>query len=127
MPFSSRLRSFLALPGVLSVAVGLALSSSVQAQLPDLGDGANYFLDTPETTKYAVIMTGPAVGEVNNERFRQWSLSLHDILTRDYGYSSDTITLLYDRGDTSFNGGERVDGACDREGIEQGWPAWRLR
>jgi hypothetical protein len=75
------------------------------------------FLDTPETSKFAVIMTGPAVGDENSSRFRQWSLSLHDILTRDYGYSSDTITLLYDRGDTSFVGGERVDGPTNREGI----------
>lgn len=105
-----------------SHAVGLLsllASLSVTAQLPDFGDSANFFLDTPETTKYAVIMTGPAVGDENNSRFRQWSLSLHDILTRDYGYSSDTITLLYDRGDTSFVGGERVDGATNREGIEE--------
>ena len=47
---------------------------------PDLGADADRFLDTPETTKYAVILTGPAVGEVNATRFRQWSLSLHDIL-----------------------------------------------
>ena len=63
---------------------------------------------------------GPAVGETNENRFRQWGLSLHDILTRDYGYSSDTITLLYDDGDTSFVGGERIDGAANGEGIEQG-------
>lgn len=95
----------------------LLASLSVSAQLPDLGDNANFFLDTPETTKFAVIMTGPAVGDDNSSRFRQWSLSLHDILTRDYGYSSDTITLLYDQGDTSFVGGERVDGPTNREGI----------
>ena len=95
----------------------LLASLSVSAQLPYLGDNANFFFYTPETTKFAVIMTGPAVGDDNSSRFRQWSLSLHDILTRDYGYSSDTITLLYDRGDTSFVGGERVDGPTNREGI----------
>ena len=63
-------------------------------------------------------MTGPAVGDDNAARFRQWSLSLHDILTRDYGYSSETITLLYDDGSDDFTGGNRVDGACSREGIE---------
>ena len=63
-------------------------------------------------------MTGPAVGNDNAARFRQWSLSLHDILSRDYGYSSETITLLYDDGEGDFTGGNRVDGACSREGIE---------
>ena len=63
-------------------------------------------------------MTGPAVGDDNAARFRQWSLSLYDILTRDYGYSSETITLLYDDGKDDFTGGDRVDGACSREGIE---------
>lgn len=80
--------------------------------------GLDYFLDSPDTTKYAVIVVGPAVGDVNENRFRQWGLSLHDILTRDYGYSSNTITLLYDRGDADFVGSERIDGAADREGIE---------
>ncbi len=79
----------------------------------------NYFLDRPETKKYAVIIVGPAVGETNEQRFRQWGFSLHDILARDYGYSSESITLLYDDGDDSFTGGERVDGASSREGIEQ--------
>lgn len=84
-------------------------------------DSSNdYFLDRADSTKYAVIMVGPAVGEINQERFRQWGLSLHDILARDYGYSSDTITLLYDDGDASFNGSERIDGATNREGIERG-------
>ena len=97
--------------------------TSVSAQ--ELTD--NYFLDSPETAKYAVIIVGPAVGEVNENRFRQWGLSLHDILARDYGYSSDTITLLYAAGDTAFVGGERVDGAANREGIEQGLAALHSR
>lgn len=87
----------------------------------------DYFLDSPETTKYAVIMVGPAVGETNEDRFRQWGLSLHDILARDYGYSSDTITLLYDDGEADFVGAERVDGPCNIEGIEQGLAALRGR
>lgn len=95
----------------------LLLMGGLVARAQD--DALNYFLDSPDTTKYAVIMVGPAVGEINAGRFRQWGLSLHDILTRDYGYSSDTITLLYDSGDNSFVGGERVDGATNREGISQ--------
>ncbi len=98
-------------------------STALKAQ----DDSVDYFLDSPDTTKYAVIIVGPAVGETNENRFRQWGLSLHDILTRDYGYSSDTITLLYDRGDASFNGGERVDGAADQSGIEQGFDSLLAR
>ena len=96
----------------------LALAGITSAQNPALDLQARRFLDTPATTKYAVIMTGPAVGDDNAARFRQWSLSLHDILSRDYGYSSETITLLYDDGSDDFTGGNRVDGACSREGIE---------
>jgi len=97
------------------------LASSVFAQAQNAQTEvreADYFLDTPETTKHAVILTGPTVGEVNVNQFRQWAFSLHDILVRDYGYSSERISLLYDRGDVSGPGNERVDGACDREGIE---------
>ena len=100
---------------VMALTLGLMGAVSHGQDVED-----NYFLDRPDTQKYAVIMVGPAVGETNQQRFRQWGLSLHDILARDYGYSSDTITLLYDNGDSSFVGGDRVDGAASREGIEQG-------
>ena len=88
---------------------------------------ANYFLDSPDATKYAVILTGPTVGEENKSTFRQWAFSLHDILARDYGYTSDTITLLYDRGADNSPGSERIDGSCDREGIETHLAALRSR
>lgn len=106
--------------------VGLA-ASIISTALSAQDNSVDYFLDSPETTKFAVIIVGPAVGETNEGRFRQWGLSLHDILTRDYGYSSDTITLLYDRGESSFNGGERVDGAADQPGIEQGFDSLLAR
>lgn len=48
-------------------------------------------------------------------------------MARDYGYNSDTITLLYDRGASAGPGGERVDGACDRETIEQQFAALAQR
>lgn len=80
---------------------------------------ADYFLDSPDATKYAVILAGPTVGDENKSTFRQWAFSLHDILARDFGYSSDTITLLYDQGSQDIQGGERVDGSCDRSGIER--------
>ncbi|NKB32338.1 MAG: hypothetical protein GKR91_04500 [Pseudomonadales bacterium] len=104
-------------------AATLSLSGQVAAQLDGpkilMEDAGNYFLDSPDSTKWAVIITGPTVGETNQAQFRQWSFSLHDILARDYGYSSDTITLLYDRGAPALPGGDRVDGAADKTGIEQ--------
>lgn len=95
------------------------LGQQANAQLPAMSEEPGFFLDQPQSNKYAVILAGPAVGEVNELRFRQWALSLYDILARDYGYNSDTITLLYDRGEMDGPGGDRIDAACDREGIEQ--------
>jgi len=104
----------------------LGIQSNTQAQL-SIENNTNFFLDSPESTKYAVIMAGPSAGEQNQTRFRQWAFSLHDILARDYGYSSDTITLLLDRGEQDSPGGERIDGACDRNGIEQGLATLKAR
>ena len=102
------------------VLLALMFVSFAKAQTPALEEGAEYFLDSPNVGKYAVIMAGPTVGETNQTQFRQWAFSLHDILARDYGYSSDSIILLYDKGQTDSVGDERIDGACDRGGIEQG-------
>ena len=55
----------------------LFLASSINAQLSSLENTTNYFLDSPEATKYVVIMTGPTVGETNLNQFRQWAFSLH--------------------------------------------------
>ena len=103
-----------------SVLLALMFVSFAKAQPPVLEGAAEYFLDSPDVGKYAVIMAGPTVGETNQTQFRQWAFSLHDILARDYGYSSDSIILLYDKGHTDLVGDERIDGACDRGGIEQG-------
>ena len=102
------------------VLLALMFVSFAKAQTPVLEGAAEYFLDSPNVGKYAVIMAGPTVGETNQTQFRQWAFSLHDILARDYGYSSDSIILLYDKGQTDLVGDERIDGACDRGGIEQG-------
>ena len=107
---------FLVLPG-----------HSVKAQDTAPSAASNFFLDRPDSNKYGVILAGPAVGDTNRSRFRQWALSLYDILARGYGYDSDTITLLYDRGEIDGPGGERVDAACDREGIEQQFAALKSR
>jgi len=82
--------------------------------------GANYFLDTPETSKFAFIITGPTVGETNVDQFRNWSFALHDVLVRDYGYSSDSVTLLYASGDDSSSSASYIDGPATRQGIEEG-------
>lgn len=109
------------LPLLFIISAQLA-SPQVLGQVDSPGlaidNSSNYFLDSPDATKWAVIMTGPTVGEINQAQFRQWSFSLHDILARDYGYSSETITLLYDRGPPAIAGADRVDGATDRAGIE---------
>jgi hypothetical protein len=103
-----------------TVAAGLGslLCSAAMAQADADVSAKNFFLDRPESTKYAVILAGPTVGEENKSQFRQWAFSLHDILARDYGYSSDTISLLYDRGEVEGSGTERIDAACDLQGIE---------
>ncbi|MFN3163826.1 MAG: hypothetical protein ACE37N_10170 [Pseudohongiellaceae bacterium] len=108
------------LPMLLGVTV--FLSGTLRAQ-PAPGLEADYFLDTPDTSKFAVIITGPTVGETSQAQFRNWSFALHDILIRDYGYSSDTVTLLYADGDSTASSAVAIDGAADRAGIEQGLAA----
>lgn len=97
----------------------LLLGANAIAQDIKVAELNDFFRDSPDSTKYAVIMAGPTVGEENKTTFRQWAFSLHDILARDYGYSSETISLLFDDGDSQLVGGERIDGACDLQGIEQ--------
>ena len=115
---SERLRSA-AINKLVLILILFSFVTIVNAQTPSLEETNEYFLDSPDTGKYAVIMAGPTVGETNETQFRQWAFSLHDILARDYGYTSDSITLLYDKGKTESVGDERIDGACDRGGIEE--------
>ena len=97
----------------------LSFLPSVSAQLSSLENTTDYFIDSPDSEKYAVIMTGPTVGETNQSQFRQWTFSLHDILARDYGYTSETIILLYADEATELDSGGRVDGTTNLLGIEQ--------
>ncbi len=107
------------LPRVLLFLAFLAVQP-VLAQLPLESD---YFLEAPDSVKHAVIVVGPSVGEENISQFRQWGYSLHDILVRDYGYSTDTITLLHDPDEAGPNPGNRLDGTSDRAGIEEAFAA----
>ena len=115
---------------VVSIAICFSPFLSVQTlfaqdlldQKTAIQDGTEdyaYFLDSPDSNKYAVIMAGPTVGDESKARFQQWAFSLHDILARDYGYSSDTIILLFDRGESDSPGAERIDGPVNRAGIEE--------
>jgi len=108
---------------VLIVTAAMAIVSTTSAAQEMFNPDTNFFLERPDSNKYAVIMTGPGAGKETAVTFRQWSFSLHDILAREYGYSSDTITLLLDRGDDSSVGSERIDGASDKAGIEAGLAA----
>ncbi|MFK7862988.1 MAG: hypothetical protein AB8B95_02060 [Pseudohongiellaceae bacterium] len=110
-----------AAPRHLLVALAAAcLTVSALAQSAEFGDASDYFVDRPNSSKFVLIMAGPTVGDENKATFRQWAFSLHDILARDYGYNSDTITLLYDNGDVGEEDAgatARVDGAADINGI----------
>ncbi|MBL4581177.1 MAG: caspase family protein [Gammaproteobacteria bacterium] len=103
----------------LAVGLGVLLSGAASAQADSNSNENDFFLDKPDSTKYAMILAGPTVGDKNKSQFRQWAFSLHDILARDYGYSSDTISLLYDRGELEAAASQRIDAACDLAGIQQ--------
>lgn len=77
---------------------------------------SGYFLNSPTMQKYVVILGGAAAEKKYEQRFRKWSLTLHDTLTRDYDYSTDHITLLLGKGDPTE---PKISGACRQETIEQ--------
>lgn len=96
------------------------LPALATGQESSAGAVSDYFVDRPDSSKYVLIMAGPTVGDENKATFRQWAFSLHDILARDYGYSSDSITLLFDKGqadESDAAANARVDGATDMAGI----------
>lgn len=99
----------------------LALSSaSVAAQTSVVRDNDEdvFFLNAPAAQKHALIITGAAASQEIKGRFWQWSASLHDVLARDYGYSQDTITLLFDDGGEGQTSDFRIDGSSRRDDIE---------
>lgn len=94
------------------------LGSLAIAQAPAGNNEDAFFLNSSDAKKYVLIITGAAASEQIRERFWQWSLSLHDTLARDYGYTRDTITLLFDAGPDAQNPNFRVDGSSRREDIQ---------
>jgi hypothetical protein len=107
----------------LAVLVGLSQFSFAQVA----GPRDQFFANDPGSEKYAVILVGPTVSSENKIRFRQWAFSLHDILGRDYGYGSEVITLLHDKGEKLGPGYERVDGATNRAGIADAFTELRAK
>ena len=102
----------------LLMLLGFWITTVAYGQPAPIVDGANYFLDTPQTNKFAMIITGPTVGESNENQFRNWSFALHDVLLRDYGYTSDSVILLYADGEDNSSSASYIDGAADRAGID---------
>ncbi|MDP1931363.1 MAG: hypothetical protein Q8L60_07900 [Gammaproteobacteria bacterium] len=107
-----------------ALAFSLLISAGVYAQSPAQNNNEDvFFRNIPGAERYAVIITGAAASEEIGDRFWQWSLSLHDVLARDYGYSEDTITLLIDDGGAGRMSGSRIDGSSRREDIESAFTA----
>jgi hypothetical protein len=95
-------------------------SLSVAAQEATIDDNEDiYFLNEPDSSKYALIITGAAASEEIAIRFWQWSLALHGTLERDYGYNSESIVLLHGDGTALGNSSQRIDGSSRREDIER--------
>lgn len=110
---------------ILGAALTLSLlSATVQAQSPAPAPAMQdsnedvFFRNIPGAERHAVIITGAAASDEIADRFWQWSLSLHDVLSRDYGYSEETITLLIDDGGEGRQSGSRVDGSSRRADID---------
>jgi hypothetical protein len=96
---------------VFFAIVWIRLQPSVSAQE---NGKRELFAQSTTTSKYALIISGATVGADNEARYRQLSVSLHDILARDYGYSSAAIELLF--GDKNLRI-HAPDAIADREGI----------
>ena len=105
---------------VMTLLATMAFSFPAVAQDDFAGASSEYFVDRADSAKFVLIMSGPTVGEDNKSKFRQWAFSLHDILARDYGYGSESITLLHDQGHNSNedqSAAARVDGPVNLAGI----------
>lgn len=117
----NRLMTWRALRPALTILL-LGCSGSLWAQTGPLADNNEdvYFRNAPDAQKRVLIITGAAASDAIRNRFRQWSFSLQDILSRDYGYGRDSITLLFDDGPQADNVSDtaRIAGSSRREDIE---------
>ncbi|MCB1664786.1 MAG: hypothetical protein KDI28_03360 [Pseudomonadales bacterium] len=112
------LLSFRFRPWLAALLLGCSANLWAQTGAPaDNGEDA-YFRNAPDAQKYVLIITGAAASDEIRNRFRQWSFSLQDILSRDYGYDRDSITLLFDDGAQADSASFRIDGSSRREDIE---------
>lgn len=110
-----RYQAWLACLLLLLLSAPAALWAQTAAAADDNEDV--YFRNAPDAQKQVLIIVGGAAAENIRARFWQWSVSLHDILSRDYGYNRDSITLLFDDGPAAVNPDFRVDGSSRREDI----------
>ena len=76
----------------------------------------DYFLPAPTVQKYAVILAGAAAEDKYADQISGWALGLHDVLTRDYGYSPEQIILLMGQFDPDD---ARISGFCRRDVIQE--------
>lgn len=105
--------------GLLIAALTLAWGSvSAQSSTAFVDNEDAFFLNDPGANKYALIITGAAASDEIEARFWQWSASLHDILSRDYGYSQEHISLLFGDGGPVDGRDFRIDGSSRRADIE---------
>ena len=80
--------------------------------------GSDRFLQTADTGKFALIITGAAASPEIRERLRGWTAQLDILLQEDYDYAASDIHILLDDGDNVGNLRARVSGAATMEGIE---------
>jgi len=87
--------------------------------------GSERFLQTADTGKFALIITGAAASPEIRQRFRGWTSQLDEILQRDYDYSADHVRILLDDGDNVGGLGARVAGASTADAIEEHLRDWQ--
>lgn len=82
-------------------------------------NGSERFLQTADTEKYALIITGAAASPDIRQRFRDWTAQLDRTLQQDYDYAASQISILLDDGDNVGNLASRVSGAATMTSIEE--------
>ncbi|MDJ0783297.1 MAG: hypothetical protein QNJ22_15075 [Desulfosarcinaceae bacterium] len=90
---------------VLGICLFFAVAASAQSR--------DYFLPTPATRTYMVILAGASPEKAYGDQIRRWCFQLYTILTEDYGYRRDHIILLMNRSTDSEDG--RISGASRRD------------